>query len=56
MNFSSTHHRLTCNQFELDIRRLAYTTIYQITFGPTMHDFLFSHILATKSGVITMSL
>jgi len=54
MSFARTYdRRLTCNQFELDIMTLPYTMIYQVTFLPIMHGFLFSHILATKSGIIS---
>lgn len=54
LSFSITYdHILIFNRFELDIMTLPYTIIYQVTFVPIMHDFLFSHMLATKSGVIS---
>lgn len=52
--FSITYdHTLAFNRFEWDIMALPYAIIYQVTFVPIMHDFLFSHMLATESGVIS---
>lgn len=54
MSFSITYdHMLIFSRFELDIMTLPYTIIYQVTFVPIRHHFLFARMLATKSAVIS---